>query len=91
MSAVLTIQKMAAGYAGQAVVRDLSVTVTEGEVVALLGPNGAGKTTTLLAVSGILPVLAGSIIFAGGRHEEPIDWLVTAWRTSRRAVHCFEL
>ncbi len=65
MSAVLTIQKMAAGYAGQAVVRDLSVTVTEGEVVALLGPNGAGKTTTLLAVSGILPVLAGSIIFAG--------------------------
>lgn len=65
MSAVLTIHEMAAGYAGQAVVRDLSVTVAEGEVVALLGPNGAGKTTTLLAVSGLLPVLAGSINFVG--------------------------
>jgi branched-chain amino acid transport system ATP-binding protein len=39
--------------------------VRAGEVVALLGPNGAGKTTTLLAVSGILRPIAGSITVLG--------------------------
>nr|WP_255528933.1 ABC transporter ATP-binding protein [Roseomonas rosulenta] len=36
-----------------------------GEVVALLGPNGAGKTTLLRAISGLLPVTAGSVSFDG--------------------------
>ncbi len=61
MSNVLEIDALSGGYGGVAVVRDLSLTVGEGEVVALLGPNGAGKTTTLLTVSGILPMLAGDV------------------------------
>ena len=52
---------VSAGYKGAAVVRDLSLSVRAGEIVALLGPNGAGKTTTLLTISGLLPVLAGDI------------------------------
>jgi branched-chain amino acid transport system ATP-binding protein len=43
----------------------VSVTVDEGEVVALIGANGAGKTTTMRAVSGLRPVAAGRIRFAG--------------------------
>jgi ABC-type branched-subunit amino acid transport system ATPase component len=50
---------LAAGYDGTAVVRNLDIHVTSGELVALLGPNGAGKTTTLLAMSGVLPPLKG--------------------------------
>jgi ABC-type branched-subunit amino acid transport system ATPase component len=54
-----------AGYGDVRVVRDLSLTVDEGEVVALLGPNGAGKTTSLLTISGILPPLGGSVEVMG--------------------------
>ena len=45
--------------------RDLSLTVGEGEIVALLGANGAGKTTTLRAISGLLSPARGSIRVAG--------------------------
>jgi len=63
---VLELAGLHAGYDGVAVVRDLDLSVREGEIVALLGPNGAGKTTTLLTVSGLLPSLAGTIDILGG-------------------------
>ena len=52
------------------VLRGLSLTVPEGQIVALLGSNGAGKSTTLKAVSGLLPtehgeVTDGQILFDG--------------------------
>jgi len=61
VGALLEIEHLNTGYNGVSVVRDLNLTVGEGEVVALLGPNGAGKTTTLLTVSGLVPVIAGDI------------------------------
>jgi branched-chain amino acid transport system ATP-binding protein len=62
---VLAIEGLTAGYEEAAVVRELDLTVGEGEVVALLGANGAGKTTTLRAISGIVHPMAGGIAFAG--------------------------
>ncbi|HEX6457435.1 MAG TPA: ATP-binding cassette domain-containing protein [Thermoleophilaceae bacterium] len=64
-TAVLDIESLTAGYEDAAVVRDLNVTVGEGEVVALLGANGAGKTTTLRAISGIVHPMAGRVMLAG--------------------------
>jgi branched-chain amino acid transport system ATP-binding protein len=58
---LLVIDHLYAGYAGVPVVRDLSMRVGAGEVVALLGPNGAGKTTTLLTISALLPVIEGDV------------------------------
>ena len=43
------------------VLRGISLTVPDGEIVALLGANGAGKTTTLRAISGLLDVHNGDI------------------------------
>lgn len=63
--AVLEIANLFTGYFGKAVVRDLSLTVEEGEVVAIFGPNGAGKTTTLLTVSGLVPPMDGDIKVLG--------------------------
>ena len=54
-----------AGYGGVPVVRDVSLHVAPGEVVALLGPNGAGKTTTLLTASGLLPIIGGDVRLFG--------------------------
>jgi branched-chain amino acid transport system ATP-binding protein len=67
MKALLQVENLYAGYGQSEVVRDLSFTVGEGEVVALLGPNGAGKTTTLMTVSGLLPALRGRIRLFGSR------------------------
>lgn len=68
MSEILKVQGLSAGYGRRPVVRDLSFSLSDGDVLALLGPNGAGKTTVLKAILGMLPVLAGSVsLFAGQR------------------------
>jgi branched-chain amino acid transport system ATP-binding protein len=63
--AILELDGLSAGYAGTPVVRDLSVTVAPGEVVALLGPNGAGKTTTMTTIAGLLEPIGGSVRVGG--------------------------
>src|SRR5690625_4528554 len=48
-------------YGKRTVVKDVSLTVSSGEVVGLLGPNGAGKTTSFYMIVGIVPADAGRI------------------------------
>jgi branched-chain amino acid transport system ATP-binding protein len=62
---LLAVERLTAGYLGIPAVRELSITVAAGEVVAVLGPNGAGKTTTLSTIAGLLRPLGGSIRFEG--------------------------
>jgi branched-chain amino acid transport system ATP-binding protein len=64
-SPALVIDDIHAGYGKITVVRELSISVDAGEVVALLGPNGAGKTTTLLSVSGVVRPTHGTIRVCG--------------------------
>ena len=54
-------------------VKDLSIRVSEGQIVALIGANGAGKTSTLRAISGLARLASGEIWFEGER----IDMLST--------------
>ena len=61
----IEVKNLYTGYAGVPVVRDLNLVVRPGEVVALLGPNGAGKTTTLLTLSGLVPIISGSVDVLG--------------------------
>ena len=63
---VLELDRLSVAYDRAPVVRDLTLTVGRGEVVALLGANGAGKTTTLRAISGLLKP-AGGVIRLDGR------------------------
>jgi len=63
---VLELDGLSVAYDRAPVVRDLTLTVGRGEVVALLGANGAGKTTTLRAISGLLKP-AGGVIRLDGR------------------------
>jgi branched-chain amino acid transport system ATP-binding protein len=65
MTLLLQAQKVAAGYAGQPVIRDCSIDVAAGEVIALVGRNGAGKTTLVSAISGRLPLLGGDVLWQG--------------------------
>jgi branched-chain amino acid transport system ATP-binding protein len=63
--AALEVDRLTAGYDRAPVVRDLTLAVSAGEVVALLGANGAGKTTTLRAISGLIKPMAGSVRLDG--------------------------
>ena len=58
----LEVRGLEAGYDDTVVLRDVSLVVPQGSVVALLGPNGAGKSTLLRAVSGFLPARRGQIL-----------------------------
>lgn len=62
---VLSVENVDAGYGETQVLRDLSLSVDEGEVVSLVGRNGAGKTTTLRTINGILTPTAGSVVHRG--------------------------
>ena len=64
---LLEIKELNCSYGGVASLRDVSLTVSEGEVVTLVGANGAGKSTLLRAVSGLLHPVSGSITFVGKR------------------------
>jgi branched-chain amino acid transport system ATP-binding protein len=64
---LLEVRGLRAGYERIPVIFGLDLFVDEGEIVAILGANGAGKTTTLRCISGMLPPMAGGIVFAGAR------------------------
>ena len=65
--AVLEVRDLSAGYGPIRALDGVSVDVGEGEVVAIIGANGAGKTTLLMAISGVVPVRGGSVVFDGRR------------------------
>ncbi len=62
---VLATAGLTAGYGDIPVVRDVSITVRAGQVVAVVGPNGAGKSTLLKAIGGLARVMAGQVLLDG--------------------------
>jgi branched-chain amino acid transport system ATP-binding protein len=58
----LELEHVTAGYGDTVVLRDVSLTVPSGSVVALVGPNGAGKTTALSVASGLLRPRSGRVL-----------------------------
>jgi branched-chain amino acid transport system ATP-binding protein len=62
---LLSVEGLFTNYGKIRILRDVSLTVGEGEVVALLGLNGAGKTTTMRSILGLTPPRAGKVRYAG--------------------------
>jgi ABC-type sugar transport system ATPase subunit len=61
----LELKDVAIHYGTTAIIRNLRLSIQDGELVSLLGPSGAGKTTILKTIAGLLPVTAGNIYING--------------------------
>jgi len=70
---VLEVRGVSTRYGQISMLRNVSVTLREGEIACLLGPNGAGKTTLIRTILGVVRPFEGSILFG----EERIDGLKT--------------
>ncbi len=74
---MLKIKNIQTYYGNIQALKDVSIEINEGEIVALIGANGAGKTTTLMSICGITPPRHGEIIFDGDPiHGLPADKIV---------------
>ncbi len=62
---MLEAKNITVGYSGHEVLRDVTLHLNAGEIIALLGANGAGKTTLIRALNGTLPVSDGGIALDG--------------------------
>lgn len=60
---MLDVVGLSSCYGRIEVLHDVSMTISNGHIVALIGANGAGKTTLLRAISGVQPISAGQITF----------------------------
>lgn len=62
---MLELRGVTVKYGELTAIRDVFLQISEGDFVALLGANGAGKSTVLSAISGLLPISDGSVVFRG--------------------------
>lgn len=62
---VMELEGLSVFFGGLKAVKDVSLEVPKGQIVALIGPNGAGKTTVFNAVSRLEPLTAGRVSFLG--------------------------
>ena len=60
---MLELRNVNAAYGNIQVLHNINITINRGEIITLIGANGAGKSTTLMAISGIVPIRSGKILF----------------------------
>ena len=65
MTELLSLHNLSKSFERLRAVNNLSLSVPQGQIIGLIGPNGSGKSTLLNLISGMLPVDAGQIHFAG--------------------------
>lgn len=83
---MLKVNNLSVNYGGIKAVKGISFKVEKGEIVSLIGANGAGKSTTLRAISGLVKVNSGEVLF----QDENITNMNPSDIVARGIIHCPE-
>ncbi len=67
---MIKLNKLSCGYNANFNLKNVTVTIQENEITGVIGPNGSGKTTLLRAITKIIPIKSGSIIFENEQIEK---------------------
>jgi len=62
---MLELKNIKTYYGNIQALKDVSIQISEGEIITLIGANGAGKSTTLMSICGIVPPRSGEVLFMG--------------------------
>ncbi len=62
---MLELKNIKTFYGNIQALKDVSIKISEGEIITLIGANGAGKSTTLMSICGIVPPRSGEVLFMG--------------------------
>ncbi|MBO0847803.1 MAG: ATP-binding cassette domain-containing protein, partial [Nocardioides sp.] len=85
-SSVLSLDLVGVVLGGRPIVRDVSLEVAPGQVVAILGANGSGKSTLVKALVGLNPISHGSVALFGTPLGRFHDWARVGYVPQRSAV-----
>ena len=67
---MLELKNIKTFYGNIQALKDVSLKISEGEIITLIGANGAGKSTTLMSICGIVPPRSGEVLFMGQPIQE---------------------
>ena len=67
---MLELKNLKTFYGNIQALKDVSLKISEGEIITLIGANGAGKSTTLMSICGIVPPRSGEVLFMGQPIQE---------------------
>jgi branched-chain amino acid transport system ATP-binding protein len=81
---MLEVRNIQTYYGNIQALKNVSLTINEGEIVTLIGANGAGKSTTLMSICGVTPPRHGEILFRG----QPIQNLSPRRSSASASARC---
>jgi ABC-type branched-subunit amino acid transport system ATPase component len=72
-SSLLKTSDISSGYGNKEIIRNISIEIKPGEIVAIIGHNGAGKSTLLKTIFGLIPLWNGTISYDG---NSIVNWSI---------------
>ena len=70
MTKLLELKNLSLGYGDRLIIKNLSLSISEGEFICVVGPNGSGKSTLIKGILGLIPLSGGEIVYHSlGRGE----------------------
>jgi NitT/TauT family transport system ATP-binding protein len=83
---MLEIEKVGHSYAGHTALRDVNLTVTEGELLSIVGPSGCGKSTLLRCIAGLIQPGQGRVVLNGAQVTDVPDDLAVVFQDYSRSL-----